>query len=56
MARLIAHPDVDVKALGLVPGGTDSAISAYDAHGLPFTSPRLPGELRRGPSDASGQR
>src|SRR6185312_16230335 len=46
-----AHPDIDVKALGLVPGGQDSAISVYDAEGLPFTSPRLPGVLRRGPDD-----
>jgi Zn-dependent metalloprotease len=51
MATLIAHPDVDVKALGLAPGGTESTVSVYDAHGLPFTSSRLPGELRRGDGD-----
>jgi Zn-dependent metalloprotease len=50
-ARLIADPAVDVKALGVVAQGTDSAIKVYDAHGLPFNSFELPGTLLRGPDD-----
>jgi len=51
-ARLIADPDIDVKALGIVAQGTGSAIKVYDAHGLPFNSFELPGTLLRGTDDS----
>jgi Zn-dependent metalloprotease len=53
-AQLIADPAFDVKALGLVAQGTASAIKVYDAHGLPFNSFELPGNLLRDTNDPPG--
>jgi Zn-dependent metalloprotease len=52
-AQLIADPAIDVKALGIVAQGTGSAIKVYDAHGLPFNSFELPGNLLRDADDPS---
>ena len=49
-AQLIADPDVDTQAIGLLPKA-GSAIKVYDAHGLPFTSFELPGTLLRSTDD-----
>ena len=49
-AQLIADPDVDTRALGLLPED-GSAIKVYDAHGLPFTSYELPRSLLRSTDD-----
>jgi Zn-dependent metalloprotease len=53
-AQLIADPAVDVKALGIVAQGTGSAVKVYDAHGLPFNSFELPGNLLRDTNDPPG--
>ncbi len=51
VAQLIADPAINVQELGVVAQGTTSANKVYDAHGLPFTSVELPGNLLRGPQD-----
>jgi Zn-dependent metalloprotease len=50
-AQLIADPAIDVQLLGLVARGTGSAVKVYDAHGLPFNSFELPGNLLRDTHD-----